>query len=93
MDSLNNRIERITHQSTPEFPVKSDCSRSIQPGWNGTLSPDKRLEHARFAWTAAAAAYALHLLTLLHSELLVLHAPEKLGLKQEYIQEHQGAAH
>ena len=26
-------------------------------------------------------------------KMLVLHAPEKLGLKQEYIQEHQGAAH
>lgn len=26
-------------------------------------------------------------------KMLVLHAPEKLGLKQEYIQEHQGAGH
>jgi len=26
-------------------------------------------------------------------KMLVLHAPEKLGLKQEYIQDHQGAAH
>jgi Na+(H+)/acetate symporter ActP len=26
-------------------------------------------------------------------KMLVLHAPEKLGLKQEYIQEHQGPAH
>jgi hypothetical protein len=26
-------------------------------------------------------------------KMLVLHAPEALGLKQEYIQEHQGAAH
>lgn len=26
-------------------------------------------------------------------KMLVLHAPEKLGLKQEYIQEHHGAAH
>jgi cation/acetate symporter len=26
-------------------------------------------------------------------KMLVLHAPEKLGLKQEYIDEHQGAAH
>lgn len=26
-------------------------------------------------------------------KMLVLHAPEKLGLKQEYIQEHQGTAH
>jgi len=26
-------------------------------------------------------------------KMLVLHAPEKLGLKQEYIEEHQGAAH
>jgi pyrroloquinoline quinone (PQQ) biosynthesis protein C len=25
--------------------------------------------------------------------MLVLHAPEALGLKQEYIQEHQGPAH
>jgi hypothetical protein len=26
-------------------------------------------------------------------KMLVLHAPEALGLKQEYIQEHQGAGH
>jgi hypothetical protein len=26
-------------------------------------------------------------------KMLVLHAPEALGLKQEYIQEHQGPAH
>jgi cation/acetate symporter len=26
-------------------------------------------------------------------KMLVLHAPEKLGLKQEYIAEHQAAAH
>jgi Na+(H+)/acetate symporter ActP len=26
-------------------------------------------------------------------KMLVLHAPEALGLKQEYIQEHQGSAH
>ena len=26
-------------------------------------------------------------------KMLVLHAPEKLGLKQEYIQDHQGAGH
>jgi cation/acetate symporter len=26
-------------------------------------------------------------------KMLVLHAPEKLGLKQEYIQEHQGGGH
>jgi hypothetical protein len=26
-------------------------------------------------------------------KMLVLHAPEKLGLKQEYIQEHQPAGH
>jgi len=25
----------------------------------------------------------------IHMKMLVLHAPEKLGLKQEYIQEHQ----
>jgi cation/acetate symporter len=26
-------------------------------------------------------------------KMLVLHAPEKLGLKQEYIQDHEGAGH
>jgi hypothetical protein len=26
-------------------------------------------------------------------KMLVLHAPEALGLKQEYIQEHHGAGH
>jgi cation/acetate symporter len=26
-------------------------------------------------------------------KMLVLHAPEKLGLKQEYIEEHQGMGH
>jgi cation/acetate symporter len=29
----------------------------------------------------------------IHMKMLVLHAPEKLGLKQEYIQEHEGAGH
>ena len=31
--------------------------------------------------------------TDIRMKMLVLHAPEALGLKQEYIQEHQGAAH
>jgi hypothetical protein len=26
-------------------------------------------------------------------KMLVLHAPEKLGLKQDYIREHEGAGH
>jgi cation/acetate symporter len=29
----------------------------------------------------------------LRMKMLVLHAPEKLGLKQEYIQEHQAGGH
>jgi hypothetical protein len=31
--------------------------------------------------------------TDIRMKMLVLHAPEALGLKQEYIQEHQGPAH
>jgi hypothetical protein len=31
--------------------------------------------------------------TDIRAKMLVLHAPEKLGLKQEYIQEQQGMGH